>query len=772
MFNRRRLCLVITTAAACLLVATSSAADPLDTFTAAGSPSRVKPSTSAPYTISLTTNPLAPDLAQRAKIGIPSGFTVDLASVQATTTAAGSCVIAAWKADGTLIANGKINLARPGDNTTALCPGATLNVTFVAVSAAADGTYAWTSALFKGNDPFTLTGSQPSVVVDGTPPITTITVKPPNASNVASPSFEFIASETATFQCKLDGGAFAPCNSPTSYASLLDGPHLFSVRATDTVGNTGGPTDHGWTIDTTGPTTAITLNPSNPSNDTTPTFSFSANEPGSSFACRRDQEPNFAPCSSPTTYSLVQGLHAFHVRATDALGNTGPQASYSWMIDTTAPAVTITASPLNPSNDTAPSFSFVAGESATFECRLDGFPFAACSSGYGYAALADGAHTFRVKAKDTAGNTGPETLYTWTIDTIVPTASITLKPLSNTNSPTFAFIASESSSFTCRLDGGGFAPCASPTGYSNLADGPHAFAVRATDSAGNTSPEAGHTWTIETRAPTAALTSAPSSLSSSSAATFAFSADEPSSFDCALDDRGFEPCSSPATYHGLGDGQHAFNVRARDAVGNLSPAVSRAWTIDTTAPETKLASAPKAVTTAASATFTFSASEAGSFECRLDGAPFALCGSPKSYAGLGKGDHRFEVRAIDAAGNADATPSLHGWKIEAAARPSSSSALFAPRGGARVTKPPLLRWRPVARARYYNVQLFRGKQKVLSVWPTQARLQLRARWKFAGRTRRLTPGAYRWYVWPGFGVPSARNYGKLLGQSTFVVVRR
>jgi hypothetical protein len=607
MFNRRRLSLAITLVASLLLASAASAVDD-NKFTATAAPTHVKPSTSVSYTIKLTNDLLSPDRAQQAKIGIPAGFTVNGPSVKATTSAvAGSCGEAVWVADVALIANGKINLKRPGGNATSLCPSATLTVVFLAVSAAGEGMYEWTSELLRDVDnPFVLSGSQPSVIVDGTAPTTAITGYPSNPSNVESPSFGFTSSESATFECKLDGAAFAPCASPT-----------------------------------------------------------------------------------------------------------------------------------------------------------------------GYTALADGAHTFRVRATDIAGNTGPETTpYAWTIDTIVPTASITLKPPSSTNSPTFAFIASENSSFSCRLDGGGFAPCASPTGYSNLADGPHAFAVRATDSAGNTSPEAGHTWTIETRAPTAALTSAPSSLSSSSAATFAFSADEPSSFDCALDDRGFEPCSSPATYHGLGDGQHAFNVRARDAVGNFSPPVSHSWTIDTTAPETTLTLAPKSVTMATSATFTFSASETGSFECRLDGGPFALCGSPKSYSGLGKGDHRFEVRAIDAAGNADATPSLHAWKIEAAARRISPSALLAPRGGARVTKPPLLRWRPVARARYYNVQVFRGKQKVLSVWPTRTRLQLRARWKFAGRVRRLTPGAYRWYVWPGFGVPSARNYGQLLGQSTFVVVRR
>jgi hypothetical protein len=213
-------------------------------------------------------------------------------------------------------------------------------------------------------------------------------------------------------------------------------------------------------------------------------------------------------------------------------------------------------------------------------------------------------------------------------------------------------------------------------------------------------------------------------------------------------------------------------VRARDAVGNLSAAISHGWTVDTAAPETTLASAPKSATTDTSATFTFSASESGTFECRLDGAPFALCASPKSYSGLSRADHEFEVRAVDAAGNADATPSAHAWKITAPAAKKTTSALLSPKAGARVTRPPLLVWRRNARARYYNVQIYRGNRKVFSGWPRRNRLQLRARWKYLGRKQRLVAGSYRWYVWPGLGPPSARNYGPLIGQSTFVVRRR
>jgi hypothetical protein len=76
----------------------------------------------------------------------------------------------------------------------------------------------------------------------------------------------------------------------------------------------------------------------------------------------------------------------------------------------------------------------------------------------------------------------------------------------------------------------------------------------------------------------------------------------------------------------------------------------------------------------------------------------------------------------------------------------------------------------VPKATYYNVQLFRNGQKILTVWPTEPSFLLHRNWRFDGRAYRLTPGTYRWYVWPGFGLRSANRYGKLLGSRTFVMV--
>ena len=57
------------------------------------------------------------------------------------------------------------------------------------------------------------------------------------------------------------------------------------------------------------------------------------------------------------------------------------------------------------------------------------------------------------------------------------------------------------------------------------------------------------------------------------------------------------------------------------------------------------------------------ASPGSTFECALDGTPFAACTSPLIRK-VGKGKHVFQVRAIDAVGNVDGTPAIAEWKVK------------------------------------------------------------------------------------------------------------
>ena len=105
---------------------------------------------------------------------------------------------------------------------------------------------------------------------------------------------------------------------------------------------------------------------------------------------------------------------------------------------------------------------------------------------------------------------------------------------------------------------------------------------------------------------------------------------------------------------------------AAAAPAGAAPKAKSPRATDTSPPQTTLTAGPPAATTSTSASFSFTASEAGSFECALDAAPFGGCTSPRSYSALAVGGHTFRVRARDNAGNVDATPAETTWQVAAA----------------------------------------------------------------------------------------------------------
>ena len=82
----------------------------------------------------------------------------------------------------------------------------------------------------------------------------------------------------------------------------------------------------------------------------------------------------------------------------------------------------------------------------------------ACTSPKTYSGLAEGSHTFTVRATDPAGNTDPSPASrTWTVDTTPPDTTIDAGPsgIATSDTATFAFSATETgSTFGCTLDGG------------------------------------------------------------------------------------------------------------------------------------------------------------------------------------------------------------------------------------------------------------------------------------------------------------------------------
>jgi hypothetical protein len=158
---------------------------------------------------------------------------------------------------------------------------------------------------------------------------------------------------------------------------------------------TGGPA-HGSTIATT---------------STSFPFAAAPSEEGIGFECQTDAGA-WATCVSPASLTgLSAGGHTFRVRAknSSAVDPTPATRTFNVQVpDTTPPDTQIVSGPAGGATITTSSTSFsfgtVSGESATFECQVDGGPWTTCTSPAGLSGLSNGSHTFSVRAKDSSGN--------------------------------------------------------------------------------------------------------------------------------------------------------------------------------------------------------------------------------------------------------------------------------------------------------------------------------------------------------------------------------
>jgi len=199
----------------------------------------------------------------------------------------------------------------------------------------------------------------------------------------------------------------------------------------------------------------------------------------------------------------------------------------------------------------------------------------------------DGNKTIYAQFKDAAGNASGSFADSIIMDTTPPVVTLTAKPASSYNSSNgnVSFSASETTTFTCSLNGATAVPCTNPWSFSGLADGSHTLVVTATDSAGLTG-NASHSWAIDTTMPTVTFTTTPANPSGQSSGNFTFTSEAGATFQCQLDGGSWYACSSPYTFGPLTDGSHSLSVRANDTTGNVSSLATYSWAIDTSAPPT------------------------------------------------------------------------------------------------------------------------------------------------------------------------------------------
>jgi uncharacterized protein (TIGR03382 family) len=209
-----------------------------------------------------------------------------------------------------------------------------------------------------------------------------------------------------------------------------------------------------------------------------------------------------------------------------------------------------------------------------------------------------------------------------------------------------------------------------------LAEGTYDVSAVATNAVGNISePSNVNRFTIDTTPPGAPVVTLPvnNSVTADTTPELAGTAEPNSTVTVILNGNVVGTVTADATgrwsltpTQALPEGLNTVAATASDAAGNTSPESSPVrFTIDTTAPDTTIVSAPESQTQNPDATFTFSSNESNvTYECSLDDAAFTACSNPITFQGVSEGSHTLHVRARDAVGNVDPTPASATWTYQ------------------------------------------------------------------------------------------------------------
>jgi len=278
-------------------------------------------------------------------------------------------------------------------------------------------------------------------VVDTTPPVISgcpTDITQDNDPGVCSAVVTWTP-PTASDSCDPSPGL---TSTHASGATFPVGTTTVTYTATDACGNTSTPPCE-FTVTVTDvepPTTVFTSTPSNPDNNATPYFEWSATDnngctaPGNLVYSNRLDGGLWSAWSLPgvnyiTLAGLTEGTHTFEVRAKDEVGNIETTASYTWVLDLTLPVIEITVPAAAPPesdgeyvlNDTVNSdWTAVDLLSGLDTATADDDVNAGMVSGEPFYTGSVGLHDFTVTATDLAGNTATETVEYRVVYTVNP----------------------------------------------------------------------------------------------------------------------------------------------------------------------------------------------------------------------------------------------------------------------------------------------------------------------------------------------------------------
>ncbi len=427
------------------------------------------------------------------------------------------------------------------------------------------------------------------------------------------------------------GTSLTDGSSTVNYGSVAAGAtsdKVFTIRNTGTANLTG----LGITIDGTSASEfSVTVSPTapvSPSGNTT-------------FTVR------FAP--SPLNGAGPRNA-ALHIASNDGDENPFGLALTGALADTTPPDTTITSGPSSPTSSTSATIAFTGSDDIsptpglTYEGRLDGAAFATVTSPVSLSGLADGSHTWQVRAKDAAGNVDPSPAsVTWVVDTTPPSFTLPGPITAEAAGPGGAGVT-----YSASADDSGSEVASSsftPASGSTFAIGTTTVNASATDNAGNTASGSFTVRVVDTTAPV--ISGVPANITTdataASGAVVAFAA--PTATD--LVDGAVTVNCSPASGSTFAIGTTTVTCTATDAHGNT---VSQSFSVTVKSLTQTITFTNPGAHTYGDAAFVLNATGGGSGNA----VDFAIVSGPASVSGstltiLGAGD--VTVRASQAAGN-------------------------------------------------------------------------------------------------------------------------
>jgi len=499
---------------------------------------------------------------------------------------------------------------------------------------------------------------------------------------------------TAGYGSQTALNAILVTNHSVSISGLADGTTFhFSVKSADIAGNPAASADDTFaTLDTTQPTVPGTFTQTTADNDNTPTFTWVASTDTSSGIDKYEFRVDggaWTDLGDVTVYQMTvaldDGAHTINVRAVDVAGNPGNEAVLNIDIDATNPTAVSALVQDTAGSDNTPTFSWTAATDATsgiakYQVKMDAGAWVDHTTAVTYTygvGLADGSHTFYVRAVDVAGNAGAEESLVFTIDIVAPSAPTSLARTSagNDNTPAFSWTAATDATsgianYQVRMDDGAWIDYTDDVTYTYgvaLTDGAHTLDVRAVDVAGNVGTETRLAFTTDAVLPSEVSNLQKTTPSNDNTPTITWTAatDATSgiaSYDIKINDGAWTDIGDVTTYDvttALDDGSNDIEVRAVDGAGNVGAAAALAIIIDSSNP-----SAPSGLTKSTgdndnTPTFTWSAatdalSGISRYQVKIDTGDWVDSTADLTYTHatqLADGEHTVYIRAVDNATN-------------------------------------------------------------------------------------------------------------------------